>query len=146
MVDAVPYLEKLIIGESQTRIVSLDPGIRSFITFYSLEHSGHLGKGDFSRIQRLCSHLDNLISKRDLTKNKQKRRSLTKASRKMRAKIKNLITEIHHKTAKFLTDNFDVILLPTFETNKCLIKQVARFAKKVSGQCLPFRIINSNNF
>ena len=135
---AVPYLEKLIIGESQTRIVSLDPGIRSFITFYSLEHCGHLGKGDFSRIQRLCSHLDNLISKRDLTKNKQKRRSLTKASRKMRAKIKNLITEIHHKTAKFLTDNFDVILLPTFETKQMSNKAGRKIRKKSVRSMLTF--------
>ena len=136
---AVPYIEKLISGENQvSKIVSLDPGIRSFITFYSLDYSGHIGKSDFSRIQRLCHHLDNLISKRDLTKNKQKRRSLTKASRRMRAKIKNLITEIHHKTAKFLTDNFDVILLPTFETKQMSRKIGRKIRKKSVRSMLTF--------
>lgn len=127
---AVPHREKLSKGENQAKIVSLDPGVRSFITFYSPDYSGHLGKGDFSCIQRLCVHLDNLISRRDLEKNKQKRRSLTKASRRMRAKIKNLITELHHKTAKFLTDNFDVILLPTFETKQMSSKAGRKLRKK----------------
>jgi putative transposase len=135
---AVPYMEKLLQGENQARVVSLDPGIRSFITFYSPEYSGHLGKGDFSRIQRLCHHLDNLISKRDLTKNKQKCRSLTKASRRMRAKIKDLITELHHKTAKFLTDNFDVILLPTFETKQMSSKAGRKLRKKSVRSMLTF--------
>ncbi|MDO9464681.1 MAG: transposase [bacterium] len=135
---AVSYKEKLSIGESQSKIVSLDPGIRSFITFYSPDYSGHLGKGDFSRIQRLCFHLDNLISKRDLQKNKQKRRSLTKASRRIRAKIKNLITELHHKTAKFLTDNFDVILLPTFETKQMTGKAGRNLRKKSVRSMLTF--------
>ena len=136
---AVPHKEKLIVGENQaTKIVSLDPGIRSFITFYSPDHSGHLGKGDFSRIQRLCSHLDNLVSKRDLIKNKQRRRSLTKASRRMRAKIKNLITELHHKTAKFLTDNFDIILLPTFETKDMSNKTGRKICRKSVRSMLTF--------
>jgi putative transposase len=135
---AVPHIEKLSKGENQSKIVALDPGIRSFITFYSEEYSGHLGKGDFSRIQRLCYHLDNLISKRDLTKNKQKRRSLTKASRRMRAKIKNLITELHHKIAKFLTDNFDIILLPTFETKDMANKIKRKIRKKSVRSMLTF--------
>jgi putative transposase len=135
---AVPYIEKLSIGENQSKIVSLDPGIRSFITFFSSDSSGHLGKGDFSRIQRLCFHLDTLVSKRDLSKNKQKRKSLTKASSRMRAKIKNLITELHHKTAKFLTDNFDVILLPTFETKQMSSKAGRKLRKKSVRSMLTF--------
>jgi putative transposase len=135
---AVPYKEKLAAGENQARIVSLDPGIRSFITFFSPGYSGHLGQGDFSRIQRLCQHLDGLISKRDLAKNKQKCRSLTKASRKMRAKIKHLIIELHHKTAKFLTDNFDIILLPTFETKQMTSKIKRKLRKKSVRSMLTF--------
>jgi putative transposase len=36
----------------------------------------------------------------------------------MRKKIKNLVKEIHFKSARFLVDNFDIILLPTFETSQ----------------------------
>ena len=136
---AIPFIEKLAVGENQaTRIVALDPGIRSFITFYSPTYSGHLGKSDFSRIQRLCHYLDVLVSKRDKSKNTQRRRALTKASRRMRAKIKDLVTELHHKTAKFLTDNFDIILLPTFETKKMSSKAKRKLRKKSVRSMLTF--------
>ena len=135
---AVPYIEKLQKTENQGSVVALDPGVRSFISFYSHNFSGNIGKGDFSRIQRLCHHLDNLISKRDKCKNKQRRRSLTKASRRMRGKINNLISEIHFKTAKFLTDNFSVILLPTFETKQMSQKSGRKIRKKSVRMMLTF--------
>lgn len=127
---AIPHKAHLLRAESQGRVVALDPGIRSFMSFYSLDYSGNIGKGDFSRIQRLCVHFDNLISKRDKCTNKQKKRALTKASRRMRGKIKHLISELHFKTAKFLIDNFDMILLPTFETKQMSSKAKRKLRKK----------------
>lgn len=137
---AVPYKVLLSRSENQgtAAIVALDPGIRSFITFYSPDHSGSIGKGDFGRIQRLCTHLDNLISRRDRIFNKQKRRSYTQAAMRMRAKIKHLILELHHKTAKFLTDNFDVILLPTFETQGMVLRAARKIGKKSVRSMLTF--------
>ncbi len=43
-------------------------------------------------------------------------------SLKIRQKVQNLIDELHWKVARFLTDNFDVILLPTFETKQMVSK------------------------
>lgn len=135
---AVPHIAKLRKSENQGSVVALDPGIRSFLTFYSPDYSGHLGKGDFSRIQRLCHHLDKLISKRDRCKLKQKRRSLTTAAIRMRGKIKNLINELHFKTAKFLTDNFDVILLPKFETQQMVTRAGRKIGKRSVRMMLSF--------
>ena len=47
----------------QARVAALDPGIRSFMTWYSETDTGHIGRGAFGRIQRLCQHLDDLISR-----------------------------------------------------------------------------------
>ncbi|QTA92511.1 Transposase IS605 family domain-containing protein [Desulfonema magnum] len=135
---AVPHTMKLREVENQDSVVALDPGVRSFITFYSPDFSGNIGQGDFSRIRRLCHHLDNLLSKRDKCKNKQKRRSLTKASKKMRGKIRHLISELHFKTAKFLTDNFGVILLPTFETSRMTARAGRKIRKKTVRMMLTF--------
>ena len=135
---AIPHKAHTFRAENQGRVCSLDPGVRSFITFYSSNFCGNIGKGDFSRIQRLCAHLDTLISKRDKCKNKQKRRSLTKASRQMHGKIKHLISELHFKTAKFLTDNFDLILLPTFETKQMSSKAKRKIRKKTVRSMLTF--------
>ncbi|MGC9197108.1 MAG: zinc ribbon domain-containing protein, partial [Syntrophobacteraceae bacterium] len=137
---AIPYKTRRTYhnAENQGRVVSLDPGIRSFMTFYSPDFSGKIGSGDFSRIQRLCSHLDGLISRRDLSKNKQQRRSMSRAAMRMRAKIKHLISELHFKTAKFLTDNFDVILLPTFESSNMVSKSRRKIGKKSIRSMLTF--------
>ena len=123
--------------ENQGRVVALDPGVRTFITFFSETSVGKIGHGDFSRIQRLCQHLDNLYSKISKANRGQKRR-IPKAARRMIIKIQNLINELHHKTARFLVDNFDVILLPTFET--------AQMAKKGSRKIRSKTVRNMLNF
>lgn len=115
---AIPHKAKLHRAENQGRVVALDPGVRTFITFFSSDSVGKLGEGDFSRISRLAVHLDNLISRRSKTKKK----SLYRAHRRAVGKIKNLITELHFKVAKFLTRNFDIILIPTFETKQMVCK------------------------
>jgi putative transposase len=118
---AVPHRVQQQRADNQRRVVALDPGIRTFISFFSTECAGKLGEGDFSQIMRLCQHLDNLNSRRAKTKKK----SLTKAHRRAVGRIRYKIDELHHKVAKFLVDNFDVILLPTFET-KQMTKKISR--------------------
>jgi putative transposase len=113
----VPQKIETRVAENQGRVVALDPGVRTFQTFYSEFLAGQIGYDDFGRIQRLCFHLDGLISRTSKAKSRAKRR-MKKAQARMRKKIKNLIKEIHFKTARFLVDTFDVILLPTFETSQ----------------------------
>jgi len=55
---------------------------------------------------------------------------MKRAQAKIRKKIKNLIKEIHFKTARFLVDNFDVILLPTFETSQMIGKSARKLRSK----------------
>jgi putative transposase len=112
---SVPHKVKLSVPENQRRVVALDPGVRAFQTFYSENSAGHIGKGDFGRIHRLCFSLDQLISRLSKATGKTKR-EMKRAANRIRKKINNLIKEIHCKTAYFLVNNFDVILLPTFES------------------------------
>ncbi|NEO17875.1 MAG: transposase [Moorea sp. SIO4A1] len=133
----VPYKVTKNKTENQGRVVALDPGVRTFITFFSETSVGKIGDGDFSRIQRLCQHLDNLMSRISKSKGGQKRR-MRKAARRMVIKIQNLINELHHKTARFLVDNFDVILLPTFETAQMSKKGNRRIRSKTVRNMLNF--------
>ncbi|MCP4346759.1 MAG: MerR family DNA-binding transcriptional regulator [Desulfobacterales bacterium] len=105
-------------------IVAVDPGVRTFAAFYSPNISGKIGEGDFARIYRLLLHLDRLYSRRAKA-NRRNKKSLTKAIRRMTAKIRNLTTELHWKTARFLCENFAVILMPTYET-KQMVKKAGR--------------------
>lgn len=133
----IPYKVKQKISDNQGKIVALDPGIRSFISFFSPENCGKLGVHDFSRIQRLCSYLDKLISKKSKSTSKRKQ-SIQKAINKLRWKIKDLVTELHHKVAKFLVDNFDIILIPTFETSKMVSRGSRKIQKKSVRNMLTF--------
>jgi putative transposase len=114
---------------NQGRVVALDPGVRTFQTFFSEFAAGQIGYDDFGRIARLCFYLDDLISRTSKAKSKTKRR-MKIAQARMRKKIKNLIKEIHFKTARFLVDNFDVILLPTFETSQLVGKKNRKLRSK----------------
>ena len=99
--------------EHSGRIAAVDPGIRSFMTFYSLDSCGKLGTGAFSRIYSLCSYLDDLNTRMQLVSHKQRYR-MRKAADRLRWKIRNLVEELQHKTAVFLVRNFDVIAVPEF--------------------------------
>jgi putative transposase len=114
----VPYPTAVQSGENQARIVALDPGIRTFQTFYSPDIAGWLGFHDFGRLVRLCRHLDNLISRYTTSKNKKQRYRMRKAANRLRWKIRDLRDELHAKTARFLVDHFDIILIPTFAVSE----------------------------
>jgi putative transposase len=123
--------------DNQGRVVALDPGIRTFLTFFSEKKVGKIGESDFSRIQRLCHHLDDLISRFSFVKAPQRRR-MKKAAARIRIRIRNLIDELQHKSARFLVDNFDVILLPTFETSNMSLKATRKIRSKTVRNLLTF--------
>lgn len=121
--------------DNQSRVVAIDPGIRTFATFFSETSFGELGIGANLKIQKLCFKLDRLISKFTKAKCSQKKRMKLAATR-LRGKIKNLVDELHKKTARFLVDNFDVILLPTFETSQMASKAKRRIRSRSVRQML----------
>jgi putative transposase len=124
--------------ENQAGIVAIDPGVRTFATFYSGDACGKIGEADYARIARLCLSLDKLISRKDKSRNHRERRSLNKAIQRHRAKIHNLIDELHKKTALFFVRNFDMILLPSFETKQMSDKSTRKITKKSVRSMLTF--------
>ena len=127
---AVPYDEsRPPQRENQAQVVALDPGVRSFLTWYTNDSVGKIGEGAFFRIQRLCERLDDLLSKAAKAPAR-RRRNMRRAAGRMRLRIENLVQELHRKAARFLVDNFDVILLPTFETSEMVERGRRRIRSK----------------
>jgi putative transposase len=126
----VPYETAILPGENQARIVALDPGVRTFQTFFSPDMAGMIGYHDFGRLVRLCRHLDDLISRTSTSKSKKQRYRMRKAANRLRWKIKDLRDELHAKTIRFLVDNFDIILIPTFETSQMTKGNPSGMAKR----------------
>ncbi len=121
--------------KSNGRVVALDPGVRTFLTYFHERGFGWLGHHAINRIQRLCSHLDNLLS--HATKaTQQSRKNMRRAANRIRTRIRNLVDELHHKVARYLVDNFDIILLPTFETSDMVMRGKRKLRKKSARQML----------
>jgi hypothetical protein len=134
-------------------VVSIDPGVRALLTFYSpskgfgeiggkrpqqqqpsptiphrarrrrrsnMQHQPRPQKPvvtDSDHIFRLVMFVDKLVSK---TANApaRKKANFRRAAARARDRIKWLVREVHCKAAKFLTDEFDIILLPAFESGR----------------------------
>ena len=129
----------------QVRVVALDPGVRNFITWFSEDGCGKLGQEDFGRIQRLCQHQDNLLSRAARAPSK-RRRNMRRAAGRMTVRIQNLINELHHKTARYLVENFDVILLPDFKTSGMVTRGQRRIRSKTVRNLLSFGHHRFRNF
>ena len=120
-------------------VVALDPGIRSFMTFFS--ENGYFGSigNEFKRLNSLQHKLDKLISKKDLYKDKKKKRNLYRHIGTIRKRIEFLVDELHWKTINFLVRNFKVILLPTFETSDMVKKDDRKINKSVVRSMRSYR-------
>ena len=120
-------------------VVALDPGVRTFITFFSETDCGKIGHQAFGRIQRLCHWLDDLISRTATESDHRRRRSMRKAQARLRQRIINLVDELHWQVARWLTSNYQAILLPTFETHAMTLRAGRKIRSKTARMMLSFR-------
>jgi putative transposase len=106
--------------------VFLDPGVRSFQTFYSPEGvCGKIGGEALNReLKALSSRHDKLWSVAytpgsvgSKTKNR-----LLKRCAVIRSTIKNKVDDLHNQTCSFLGKNFQNVFLPEFKVSDMVIK------------------------
>lgn len=87
------------------------------------------------RSLRLCYHLDDLIFRSTKVKAKTCKCHHNTCNR-LRLRIRNLVDELHHKVARFLVENFDGILLPTFEVSEMVLRSGRKIQSKSVRQML----------
>jgi len=117
------------IGDNQTNktcgIVAGDPGVRVFYTFY--DNNGiiiEVGKRDIEGIIRLCIHVDKLVSELSRCTSKRKRYTLkTRVIPRVRNRIQNMVSDLHHKLCKYLCDNYSCIIIPKFDVSRMVNKK-----------------------
>jgi putative transposase len=126
-------------GDSQARIpervIALDPGVRTFQTGYDPSGSViEFGAGDIGHIYRICAHMDKLQARinGDKTIRHSARYRMRRAWRKMQWRVHNLVDEAHKKIVKFLCANYEVILLPSFETQRMIVRNARKIGSKTA--------------
>lgn len=130
----IPVREEAEIKEVE-RVIALDPGVRAFLTGYDGESFQEFAGADIGRIQRLCSHLDKLLSRAAKACRKQKRQMYAAANR-IRIRIRHLVDECHKQVANYLTSQYKVIFLPTFKTSQMVVKSKRKLHTKTARQML----------
>jgi len=114
-------------------IVSLDPGIRTFLTAYDPGRKTvlHIGKEIDKMIEKYLERIDILNQKiNDLSIPYVKRSKFIKASRKLQRKIKNKIKTFHHQIAKFLCKNYKAIVIPQFNVKSIVMTDLQKKSKR----------------
>lgn len=124
------------------RIVSIDPGVRTFLTAWS--PGGRWEKLGDQAAQRLCridAHLnrvcedirDEVRARRETSRGSEERvrrskkiRMLRRKAARMRDQLTHVVDDMHHKIARHLCESFDLILIPRFE-----VKRIAESFKKL---------------
>ena len=122
------YIEPTTTGSD--KVIALDPGNRAFLTGYDGENILEIGKGDIGRINRLCSHLDNLLSRAALSKNQRQRYLMRQAATRMRTRIQHLVKDLHNQVASILVNSYKLIFLPSYETSQMVLKSSRKINRK----------------
>lgn len=126
---SVPFKRTIDIPKIKEPIVSLDPGIRSFQTYYSLTGTGNIGQNVWEKILGYCYQLDKLISR--LSKaHGSRRQSLKRAAVRLRYRIKCLKDELHNKVAVWLCKNYKTIVIPEFSAMEMSAKHKRKLTRK----------------
>lgn len=114
-------------------IGAIDQGIRTPFTVYSTSEVVKIGNKATDRISKVCKEIDIIQSRinskeyytKDFNGNRtyytvtsNRKRNLRKAMHKKIQYLKNLKTELHNKSIRYLCDNFDVIIVPPFKTKE----------------------------
>ena len=136
----IPKEIKITPIDNQEGVVAIDPGVRTFATYFSTEgYFGKLGQRAFDRILKLNLKIDKLISKLSKETDKNKKSNLKRSIFNIRFKIRNLIDELHWKVIKFFTSRFKVIIFPPFNVSEMVKKSKRKLHKKVVRAMKCFR-------
>lgn len=120
-----PY--KVPVTSLTHRVCSLDPGVREFQNIFSLNEGCVYTVGsstDIKKIVKLKKEMEFLKDKTNPSKKIKRIRNLKST------KVSNKLKDAHWKLASFLTEKYDVIILPEFKTQDMMKKKGSCLSKK----------------
>ena len=151
---SIPYDVHIENTKPVSRLCSIDPGVKTPYTVYD-PHDGSITEigttkdslkriknensmlsthAVLERIRRKCNRYQSRMDKEIVlatTKiEKRKLNKIKKCIRRLRYKKKCLIDELHYKTIKYLTSNYDVIMMPYFDTSEIVKKTLKKKTKR----------------
>lgn len=122
----VPYDKYLFDIKGRDKAIALDPGIRDFQTGYSESGIYHFGRNPRGKIEKQLKEIDKIRSKKT-------NRRMKIAEFKRINKIKDLVNDLHYKTADYLCLKYDVIMIGKISIQSIMSnnKQLAAITKRI---------------
>jgi putative transposase len=111
-------------------ICSLDPGVRTFQTMYAEDGFGEFGFNTSKKLYELYrreNKLKSIIATQQL--DRLKKYKLKKRCALLRTKVRHIVTDLHWKVCNYLTNNYQVILLPIFNSKQMANKKKRKISK-----------------
>jgi len=114
------------------KICAIDPGVCNFLSIYSDSTMETIGINCQEKLYKLCKEIDIISSrinrkeyyvkkdgKKIVYKVSQKRKkNLKRAMHKKIKKIQNMKEDMHSKAVKYITDNYEEIIIPPFKVKE----------------------------
>ena len=130
----VPIKTTEIIENNRKDLIVLDPGLRTFMTGLSDDIMLKIGNNVNSTIRTLLKR-ENKINLNKKIPNKIKNKNIININKK----IYNLTDELHWKTIKILTSNFETIFLGDMSAKGIVAKQSSKLSNLMKVACLRTR-------
>ena len=108
-------------NENEKEIISIDPGIRTFITGISENEVIKIGNNVSDRIQNYLNRIDIL--------NKYKNKINKLKEQKYNKKIQNLVDELHWKSINYLTSNYKNIFIGDLSSKNISCNKTSNISK-----------------
>ncbi len=116
--------------KSKRKVISLDPGIRTFQTGYDPAGRVYEFGNNFDVIATRLHFLDKLKSKIAACKKKRSRYQMKKASLRASNKISLIIKDFHCKLAKWLCACYKNVVIPVFQTKNIAANNIGKKNKR----------------
>lgn len=126
---SIPFKRTVSHPKNKEPIVALDPGVRTFQTYFSLSDAGSIGQNAWETILGYCYELDKLSAKLSGAHGA-KRQNLKRAIARLRYRVRCLKNELHAKTAVWLCKNYEIIVIPEFSANEMSGKHKRKLTRK----------------
>lgn len=130
----VPVEASEIIENNRKDLIVLDPGLRTFMTGLSDDIMLKIGNNVNDTIRKLLKREKHINLNKKIP-NKIKKKNI----RNINKKIYNLTDELHWKTIKFLTFNFETIFLGDMSAKSIVSKQNIKLSNLMKVACLRTR-------
>jgi IS605 OrfB family transposase len=112
--------------------ISIDPGLRTFITGMSNNHTVEIGTNFQDQVKKKLVRIDNLTKNKSISKER-----LDKLVIRTRLNLKNKVNDYHWKIANHLTNNYKHILIGNFSTKEMGEGDQHKMIKRI-GQSMRF--------